>query len=136
VGSFNAPTTLVAIKVAATVASGSGWPDGTYADGRKVIWLTAQHGTTSTTMALRDRLAAAGAAYDRFAGSFESVRIVEPELDDVGLPIHHFSRDLQRLEREISGTEKVTVVVIDYFYPYVGEDLEQTSMAFAVHFRL
>jgi hypothetical protein len=41
------------------------------------------------------------------------------------LPIHHFSRDLQRLERELSGTDKVTVVVIDYFSPYLGEDVEQ-----------
>lgn len=126
VGSIKAATSLVAMKVAATVASGSAWPNGTYADDRKVIWLTAQRGTTSTTMAPRDRLAAAGAAYDRLAGRFKSVRIVEPELDGFGLPIHHFCRDLRRLEPEVSATDKVTVVVIDYFYPYVGEDVEQT----------
>jgi AAA domain len=102
VGGIKAATTLVAIKVAATVASGGAWPDRTCAASGEVAWLTAQHGST-TTMALRDRLAAAGATFE-IAG-YESVHIVEPELDGC-LPIHHFRRDLQRLEPELSGTHK------------------------------
>jgi hypothetical protein len=58
VGSIKAATSLVAIKIAATVASGSAWPDHTYAARGEVVWVTAQHGTT---IALRERLAAAGA---------------------------------------------------------------------------
>jgi hypothetical protein len=70
-------------------------------------------------------LAAAGAAFDFIAGRLGSVHIVGPELDAFGLPIHHLSRDLHRLERELSNTDKVSVAVIDYLSPYVGEDVEQ-----------
>jgi hypothetical protein len=122
-GSFKAATTLVAIKVAATVSAGGAWPGYSYAAVGEVIWLTAQHGST-TTMALRDQLIAAGAEIDPLAG-IDSVHIVEPESDDCGLPIHHLCRDLQRLESKLTDANKVSVAVIDYFSPYVGEDAEQ-----------
>jgi hypothetical protein len=114
---------LVAIKIAATVASGRKWPDHTRAAAGEVLWLNAQCGTAP---ALRDRLAAAGARLD-----LQSVHIVDPERDVFGLPIHHFSHDLQRLERKLSDT---TVAVIDYVAPYVGEDVERAIDGFRYAF--
>jgi hypothetical protein len=126
VGGINAPTTLVTIKIAATVASGRKWPDRRCATCGEVIWLTAQ---CRTAPALRDRLAAAGARFD-----LQSVHIVYPELDGC-LPIYHFRRDLQRLEHKLSDTHKVSVAVIDYVSPYLGEDVEQTLRDFCGVFR-
>jgi hypothetical protein len=121
VGGIKATTTLVAIKMAATVLTGGRWPDGMYAERQDLVWLTAQHGTT---LAMRNALIAAGAEID-LSSEIGPIHIVEPELDDFGLPIHHFRHDLQRLECELSSTDKVGAAVIDYVSPYLGEDIEQ-----------
>ena len=47
VGGITAATSLVAIKIAATVSAGGRWPDGTSPHVVRCVWLTAQHGTTS-----------------------------------------------------------------------------------------
>ena len=47
-----------------------------------------------------------------------------------GLPIYDLHRDLYRLEREISSTDKVRVAVIDYLSAYMGEDVEQAIKGF------
>ncbi len=119
VGSVAAPISLVAAKVAATVSSGGwSWPDYRCGRGGEGVWLTAQHGVSR---AIRDRLAAAGVAFEF---DFGPVQIIEPERDMFGLPIHDLHRDLDRLERDISNTDKVRIAVIDYVSPYLGEDVE------------
>jgi hypothetical protein len=115
---------LVAAKVAATVSSRWGWPGSGLGPGGKGVWLTAQHGVSG---AIRDRLAAAGAAFEF---GFGPVHIIEPERDMFGLPIHDLHGDLYRLAHEISSTDKVRVAVIDYFSAYVGEDVEQAIKGF------
>ena len=115
VGSFNAPTTLVAIKVAAIVSTGSAWPDYRYATRGDVLWLTAQR---DLTVGLSGKLRAAGAA-------LETVRILEPECDNFGLPILHLHRHVHWVEGKLSGTHKATVAVIDYLSSYLAEDVDQ-----------
>ena len=93
----------------------------------RVIWLTAQHGIATP---LRGRLAAAGAAFDFIAAALSPVHIVEPELYALGLPVHDFRHDLQRLERELSNADKVSVA------PTWVRMSNKPSMAFAVRFGL
>jgi hypothetical protein len=104
VGSFNAPTTLVAAKAAAMSAG-------------PVFWLIAQRGVRTT---LRPLFAFAD-------GHWECLRFLEAPTDRFGFPILNLENDLRWLDHEIASLSNVGLAVVDYFSPYlVGEDLEES----------
>jgi hypothetical protein len=104
VGSFNAPTTLVAAKAAAMSAG-------------PVFWLIAQRGVRTTLHPL----------FGLADGHWESNRFLEAPTDRFGLPILNLGNDLRLLDHEISSLSKVGLAVVDYFSPYlVCEDLEES----------
>jgi hypothetical protein len=104
VGSFNAPTTLVAAKAVAMSAG-------------PVFWLTAQRGVRTT---LRPLFAPAD-------GHWQGIIFLEPPTDRFGLPILNLGNDLRWLDHKISSLSNVRLAVVDYFSPYwICEDLEQS----------
>jgi hypothetical protein len=104
VGSFNAPTTLVAAEAAAMSAG-------------PVFWLITQRGIRTTLRPL----------FGLADGHWECIRFLEAPTDRFGLPILNLENDLRWLDHEISGLSNVGLAVVDYFSPYLlCEDLEES----------
>ena len=123
VGSINAPTNLVVVKVAATVIAGGCWPNSPWAWARSadVAWLSAQPQVERT---LHDRVMAAGGILDG-EDQFHRVHLLEANVDMFKVPIYHLAADLGRLDQIIQATGEVRVAVVDYLFPYVASGIEQ-----------
>jgi hypothetical protein len=103
--------TVVAEKLAATIAAGARFPDDDKADAGKVLWAT----TNPSSHAVRHRVYLND---ELMTLGFPGVDFLGPESDEFGLPIRDFSADLRRLKH--TGLAQVTLVVIDYLSDYLA----------------
>ena len=105
---------IVAIRLAATVAVGRQFPDYEKVHRGEVVWVSNQSERTLF------------GALDLACGSERPmpIEVLEPELDHCGLPIRNLSADLWRLNHKLSAATQVTV--IDYISEYLAHgDLER-----------
>jgi hypothetical protein len=126
VGSRTSAIDLIVIKSAASIITRAAWPDRERPPIGHVLWATAEPDTESPVREHLQALEANGLTF-HFARS---------ETDDHSLPIHHFSANLHRLRREISELGNITLVVADYFRPYLvsgdlGLDMRRFRAALA-----
>jgi AAA domain len=105
--------TVVAAKLAATIAAGTRFPDDDKVDSGKVLWAT----TNPSSQAVRDCVYLSA---EPMTLSSPGVDFLGPESDEVGLPIRHLSADLQRIRHKVSCLAHVTLVVIDYLSDYLA----------------
>jgi hypothetical protein len=107
---------IVAIRLAATVAVGRQFPDYEWVHRGEVVWVSNQSKRTLF------------GALDLACGTERPmpIEVLEPELDDCGLPIRNLSADLWRLNRRLSAATQVKLTVIDYLSDYLAHgDLER-----------